>query len=207
VRVQKGLDPCTTIDLCSGKRHRVFEYLRSLNGYGHPPSVLHLHGYWENPDDLVLTERDYAERYGMLERGESAPLATSAIGDRRLDTLHRKVLWALLTMRQVLFIGFSLEDPAFQLVLTIVREDFDLAPDPAPHYALFPASSEDRREYDAEVLKRIGVMPVFYHVVTDSSGKENHDALPKLVEDIGARLGIFTGVPSIDVIARGMMER
>ena len=58
LRFQKGLDSeCHAIDLCGHKPHRVFEFLRSLTDDGDPSAVLHIHSYWENADDLILTSR------------------------------------------------------------------------------------------------------------------------------------------------------
>ena len=67
---------CQPIDLCidrnayNDRSYRVFQFLRGLNEHrddhsgSHLHSVLHLHGYWENPQNIILTEEDYAKRYG-----------------------------------------------------------------------------------------------------------------------------------------------
>ena len=72
VRFQKGLDVgCHPIDLCAKKPHRVFEFLRSLATNDGVSSVLHIHGYWENADELILTSEDYQNRYGLVGQEET----------------------------------------------------------------------------------------------------------------------------------------
>jgi hypothetical protein len=172
-RVAGGLGVCQAIDVCANHRHRVFRFLRSLSAEGDIESVLHLHGYWEHPDGLILTSENYAERYGLVAAADPAaagdPLAAPG---RPLDTFHRKVVWSLLTTRPVMFVGFSVEDPAFQLMLSFVHEDFDLAPNPAAHFAVLPSDPADagHRDRDADRLAGFGVRPVFYDITVDGAG-------------------------------------
>lgn len=208
LRFQKGLDSeCYAIDLCGNKPHRVFEFLRSLTDDGDPSAVLHIHGYWENADDLILTLENYKIRYGLPDPREDAADGALALPVRALDSLHRKVVWSLLTMRAVVFVGFSVQDPAFTLMLEFVHEDFDLPPQPPAHFALLPSHEDDQEERDARFLGRFGVQPVFYRVITDAAGNENHDALPALIDEIGAALGIASRSPAVESITRRMLER
>jgi hypothetical protein len=208
LRFEKGLDSnCHSIDLCTRKPHRVFEFLRCLSTKEDVSSVLHIHGYWENADELILTQDDYSKRYGLQV---SQPTETGVGGRARdLDTLHRKVVWALLAMRPVVFVGFSLEDPAFKLMLSFVHEDFDLPPDPPAHIALLPSRGnlDGQDERDAKALGRRGVLPVFYEVSRDTTGKDDHSALQTLVEELGLELGIVGSQPDLPSITRRMLER
>jgi hypothetical protein len=204
---EQGADVnCHTIDLCvADKAPRVFEFLRGLSASTPIAEVLHLHGFWDNAATLILTAADYAKRYGIVP---PAPDAGALAGPPTiLDTLHRKVLWALLTMRSVVFLGFSLEDPAFQFILDLVKRDFDLAPNPAPHVGLLGAADEEQQERDAARLRPLGVMPVFYKITIGDDLKPNHDALSALIQDIGAELQIPGVAPRLADISARMMRR
>ena len=196
---------CTSIDLCArDRKHRVFEYLRSLTEDGPLCSVLHIHGYWENTNELVLTGEDYRTCYDFnLVVQDPDPLANP----RPLHTFHRKVVWSLLTTRPVVFIGFSLEDPAFQRMLQFVREDFELPPNPPAHFAVLGAQTEEDRDRNAAWLQRFGVLPIFYTVNTDATGHLDHSQLPDLVEEFGARLGVATAAPAVADITRRMLAQ
>ena len=140
VRTEDSLNPhCHAIDLCNNRPHRVFEFLRDLSTQNPDPAVLHIHGYWENPEHIVLTSEDYDRRYRVPAPTAPPPTPEISIPDRQLVTLHQKVVWSLLTMRPVVFVGFSLEDPAFDLMLKFVMKDFDLPRRPSRHFALLPS--------------------------------------------------------------------
>lgn len=207
VQVTDGQDfQCETIDLCSDSPDHTFRFLRRLGDGGTPSAVLHVHGFWKTPAKIILSSRDYADRYGILGPVAAAgePLAAPA---RPLDTLHRKVIWSLLTMYPIVFIGFSVEDPAFQLMLKFVHEDFKLAPHPPAHFALLGARTDDDREQHYQRLKRFGVMPVFYPVLTSPDGSPDHSALDALVEELGARVGGPPAAPALNSLTRRLMER
>ena len=214
VRITAGNDsPCGTIDLCSDPPNQVFHFLRGL-GPGaapspppSPPAVLHVHGVWRRPDQIVLSTRDYACRYGIPLPGTVAdPDQPLTPPTRPLDTLHRKVVWSLLTMYPIVFVGFSVEDPAFRLILGFVREDFELAPNPPVHFALLGSRHEDDRDRDAHRLRAYGVMPVFYPIPTEANRQSDHAALNALVQELGASLGV-AAAPALDNLTRRLMER
>jgi hypothetical protein len=68
------------------------------------PLVYHLHGSFKDPSSLVLTERDYSEFLVRL-------FAERGLNQRRV--IPTQVLQAL-TMRPLLFIGYSLRDSSFR---------------------------------------------------------------------------------------------
>ena len=160
VQVGAGRDiQCEPIDLCSDSPDHSFRFLRGLGNATTPSAVLHVPGFWRRSDQIILSTGDYASRYGISE-----PVAAEgealAVPTRPLDTFHRKVVWSLLTMYPVVFVGFSVEDRAFQLMLDFVHEDFKLAPNPPAHFAILGAQTDEDRERDATRLRRFGVMPV-----------------------------------------------
>ena len=196
---------CGTIDLCSDSPNHVFHFLRGLGGGAAASAVLHVHGFWRRPEQIILSTNDYARRYGVPQ-GVVNPDQALTPPPRMLDTLHRKVIWSLLTMYPVVFVGFSVEDPAFQLMLECVREDFELAPNPPVHFALLGSLHEEDRDGDAQRLKRYSVMPVFYPVATDLNGRPDHSALNALVEELGESVGL-AAAPALDDLTRRLMER
>jgi len=116
------------------------------------------------------------------------------------------MVWSLLTMYPVVFVGFSVEDRAFQLMLDFVHEDFKLAPNPPAHFAILGAQTDEDRERDATRLRRFGVMPVFYTIAADFNGRPDHSALEALVEELGASVGV-PAAPALDNLTRRLMER
>ena len=128
---------------------------------------------------------------------------------RYLDTLHRKVVWSLLTMYPTVFVGFGLEDPAFTFMLDLVKEDFDL-PDNLPlHFAILGSKDgKDQQVYQnqkAQFLRTKGVLPVFYPTIENSDGRENHEALHALIEELATDLGI-SDIPSPDDISQPFLR-
>ena len=204
---------CKPIDLCLGdKTYRVSDFLRSLSSNNNYNQVLHLHGCWDNPEKIILTEKDYLDAYGELRKDELGIL----------DKIHRKVLWALLSMHSFLFVGFSMEDPFFMRMLTIVQQDFALEAEPI-HYAIMPVTEEieetrvhlKREELNEEIikvrehLKRKGIEPLFYKVprVKTTMEAPDHRGLEKLVYELANSLGVDVGSPGIVDVTRKMMER
>jgi hypothetical protein len=181
----------------------VFDFLRSLSPSSAHRWVLHLHGLYNYPEGIILTQRDYLRAYGELgENGVSNPRG------RILDTFHRKVIWALLSMHSFLFVGFSMEDPFFMQMLTIVQQDFALDAEPI-HYAIMAYTSDDDIEKTRVHLKRKGIEPLFYRVTKSGSTIEYPDyrGLEKLVYELANSLGVEVGFPGIIDVTRKMMER
>ena len=206
VQISAGNDfQCGTIDLCGDSPNHAFHFLRGLGGGATASAVLHVHGFWRRPEKIILSMRDYASRYGFPRIVVNTDQALTP-PTRPLDTLHRKVVWSLLTMYPVVFVGFSVEDPVFRLMLEFVHEDFELAPNPPVHFALLGSRHEDDQDRDAQRLKPYSVMPVFYPVVTELNGQPDHSALNALVEELGASVGV-AAAPALDDLTRRLMER
>jgi hypothetical protein len=206
VQISTGNDfQCGTIDLCGDSPNHAFHFLRELGGGAKPSAVLHVHGFWRRPEQIILSAGDYASRYG-IPQAVAIPDQALVAPTRPLDTLHRKVVWSLLTMYPVVFVGFSVEDPAFQLMLGFVHEDFELAPNPPVHFALLGSRFDEDRNRDAQRLRPYSVMPVFYPVVTDANGQPDHSALTALIEELGASVGV-SAAPALDDLTRRLMER
>ena len=104
-------------------------------------------------------------------------------------TFHRKLLWAVLATRRVVFVGFSMEDPYFNKMLEIVSADlWDW--DKSIHFAIMGISAEDREDIQdskdkADRLKsKYGIDTVFYEVLEDEVPEKKHKLLESLFADI-----------------------
>jgi len=192
---------CQPIDLClRNRKYMVFEFLRSLSTSTSHNYVLHLHGYYQNPEDIIITQSDYLESYGTT--------AVNSIGSRHLDTLHRKVIWALLAMTSMVFVGFGMDDPFFMSLFDTVHMDFQLDTEPA-HFALISYSTDEEMEEREEKLRRRGVLPVFYHVPsTDTDDKTEHyqRALTSLVKDLAVEVGTPVVSENVNSLSMRMLE-
>ena len=162
---------CQPTDLCNhNHRTPVFDLLRRFACPGAPPcrnEVLHLHGYYDAPDGIILTYSDYLSKYGPLLPGGKTELNGKV-------PFHHKVIWSLLVSHPFVFIGFGMEDPYFMKMQEIIRTEFRLGTGyvQARHFAVMP-SNEVTPDLN-ERLMRSAIRPVPYD-------------LPEGPEDIGAR--------------------
>lgn len=171
---------CESIDLCNkDRRYHVFDFLRSLSPENLYTSVLHLHGCHDNPQEIILTGGDYLDKYGMKPHEEDSPPNPGRI----LDSFHRKVIWSLLVMHPLVFVGFSMSDPFFMDLLKIVQHDFSLGADTV-HFAIMGYSDAGERGEIEHRLKPTGVQPVFYHAPKDQNGVTDHRGLQSMVFEL-----------------------
>ena len=180
--VNEGRDyrRCESIDLCDkDRRYRVFDFLRSLSPENLYTSVLHLHGCHNNPKEIILTGGDYLDKYGMEPQEEDSPLRA----ERGLDSFHRKVIWSLLEMHPLVFVGFSMSDPFFMDLLKIVQHDFSLDAH-TMHFAIMGYSDAGERGEIEHRLKSYGVQPVFYYAPKDRNGAVDHRGLQNMIFDL-----------------------
>ncbi len=171
---------CESIDLCNkDRRYHVFDFLRSLSPENLYISVLHLHGCHNNPKEIILTREDYLDKYGMKSHEEDSPPDPGRI----LDSLHRKVIWSLLVMHPLVFVGFSMSDPFFMDLLRIVQHDFSLDADTV-HFVIMGYSDAGERGEIERRLKSYGVQPVFYYAPKDRNGVVDHRGLQNMIFDL-----------------------
>ena len=173
---------CVSLDLCEKKSYSIFPFLRSLNSKTNHSQVLHLHGYYRNPSDIILTKKDYEKNYGQLDENDKKP-------QRPLDTIHRKVIWALLTTHPHLFVGFSLTDPYFLEMIRTVNYDFKLGKK-CSHYAIMGYHDDIEMSRILCELTQLGICPIFYKIDINSDKTENHTRLEDLITDIEHSLSL-----------------
>jgi SIR2-like domain len=168
---------------------------------------------------MILTRTDYLRNYGEPDRDgsqtdyrvdatPSRSIALPQVMASPLDTLHRKVIWALLAMHSVVFVGFSMRDEFFMRILEIVQADFQLDVDPA-HFAIVDYTTDEDKERTTAILWRKGVRPVFHHVPrsADPYGPRDYSSLEHLILELADSVGIPTGSPSSADLTRRMLER
>jgi hypothetical protein len=90
-------------------------------------AIVKLHGGFENPEGMVITETDYAS-------------AAAQIASRTAGTPWGYVA-ALLSQYSFVFIGYSLTDPDFRLLQRMV--EIGRGVQPAPHFFVAPLSRAD----------------------------------------------------------------
>ena len=156
-----------------------------------PQRIAHLHGIYRDRASIILSADDYIEAYGeyVAEDNETESIEAEGndeVNTREVWTLHRKLLWAVLATRRVVFVGFSMEDPYFNKMLEIVSADL-WGWNKSIHFAIMGASDKNIKDSKdkADTLKsEYGVDTVFYEVLEDEVPEKKHELLESLFADI-----------------------
>lgn len=139
-------------------------------GPRYPRTVVHWHGTYGSASTIVLGARDYAEAYGFWDLVPPTAGAVQARPPARGVSRLFTAMAALLMTRQIVFWGFSLEDP---YVVHVLSRAADLLWDwgRTVHIAILPLhvgdAMEERRQRDlaAERLDGLGVRTLWFPVV------------------------------------------
>jgi NAD-dependent SIR2 family protein deacetylase len=186
----------TSIDLCDEgtiTKKDLSEYLRSLSSRELQKRILHVHGIYRNPEKIILSENKYLKAYGEITNDCKKI-------DAPLDSLHRKVLWSILVMYPVLFVGFSLSDPFFMPMLEIVRRDLKLDGD-SHHYAILPSTDIEKA---FEIKQKFCIESIFYYYVKDS---RDYSGLHHLIGAINHEMGRSGHAGDLLSLTEELMER
>ncbi len=125
-----------------------------------PQSVVYLHGRFDRPDSIVLTESSYVNRYV------------------KSDDARRKLL-AIFMTHPVVFIGFSMTDPDLANLMREVTAR--LGGDQPSHYVIMAYGSEPERDaYGGRMRRKFGVEPIFYSL--RQTDPDKHGNLTLLLE-------------------------
>jgi hypothetical protein len=169
---------------------RIFEFLMSLNDVNSRKGILHIHGYCDQKDSIILSKSEYESKYGFkllqpastifdsIQRNEMDEAQFSGLlKDYGLVwTTHRKIMWSLFATRRLIFIGFSLSDPYFNKMLEFVSNDlhtygYDM------HFLILrikTVEEKDRAKIKATQLKeKFGIETIFYEEDESNTGLEN----------------------------------
>ena len=147
-----------------------------------PQRIAHLHGMYKNPTSIILSINDYIKAYGLQVAEDR-----KQVNQKEVWTLHRKLLWAVLATRRVVFVGFSMEDPYFNKMLEIVSADL-WGWNKSIHFAVMgipPEDAEaakDSKDKAKRLKNNYGVETVFYKVFKDS-----HQRLEDLFTEIAGQ--------------------
>ena len=160
----------------------IHEFLLARNNDPHiPQRIAHLHGLYRYRESIILSSEDYVEKYGLRvkQTGEDQ-------GNEDRWTFHRKLLWAILATRRVVFVGFSMEDPYFNKMLEIVGNDLWVW-NKSIHFAIMSITSSDVEDSQAKAERlnsEYGVSTVFYE---DSDNL--HQGLIDIISEIYVACG------------------
>jgi hypothetical protein len=151
----------------------VSEFFLSLDSNQHPKQVIHLHGYFEEPKNIILSTSEYERAYGFKPVREEE--------GNRFWSLHRKLLWAILATRRSVWIGFSMTDRYLRYMLNIVNSDLWRWGAPF-HYAIMGIKDEkaDSSKNLAKSLKEDYDIEVVFYEYND----HDHSALNKIISEI-----------------------
>ena len=155
---------------------RVHEFLMAMNNDKRMTlRIAHLHGKFDTPSSIILSIEDYYRAYGLR-------LPADHVQRDSEWTLHRKLLWAVLATRRVVFVGFSMNDPYFNEMLETVSADL-WRWDKSIHFAIMSISSKNAEDSKARadgLRREYGVDTIFYE---DSDN--SHHGLDRILDEIG----------------------
>ncbi|HEX8245583.1 MAG TPA: SIR2 family protein [Longimicrobium sp.] len=145
-------------------RDAVVEFITRIADPTWRRRYVHLHGRWDRPESIVLSDADYTRRYVQSD-----------------DT--PKKLFAIFALRRFVFIGFSLSDPDLMAVLREVAARIGGAQ--ARHFALVGYEKGENLEmHRNRFMAKFGVAPVFF----ETTGGD-YEGLPVLVRALLATCG------------------
>ena len=167
---------------------QVDKFLRGLSDGNMQRRIAHLHGRYDNPKSIILSNDDYQQAYDL-----NLPSATQAQSGPE-QTLHQKLLWALLATRSFVFVGFSMNDPYFKRILETVSRDLRRW-NRSTHYVVMGISPEGDEYSKAKKLKSdYGISTVFYKVSNGS-----HQGLDDIVDEIAEECDVRIRSPINDL--------
>ena len=168
----------------------IHEFLLARNNDPHiPQRIAHLHGLYRYRESIILSTNDYIKAYGQYVAEDNETESNDEVNTRDVWTLHRKLLWAVLATRRVVFVGFSMEDPYFNKMLEIVSADL-WGWNKSIHFAIMGISAKDKENIQnskdkAERLKsKYGIDTVFYEILENEVPEKKHKLLESLFADI-----------------------
>jgi hypothetical protein len=144
-------------------RANLAEFCRRIDDISYDSRIVHVHGRYDQPESIVLTERDYASRY--IE------------GPKTYE-----MLWALGVTHPFVFIGFSANDFDIMAFFRAVRAI--LGPEGPEHFILYGLRPEqDGAAWRRMLRGKFGVNPVYYEI-TEVNRRSDHSAVETLIAEI-----------------------
>jgi NAD-dependent SIR2 family protein deacetylase len=151
----------SAVPVSGGDASQVARAIRGIAARDVVSAILHVHGHVNQPRTIVLSSQDYIRAYGFDCDQASQPPAN------RRHTRLWTLMSALLATRRLVFLGFSLEDHYFRLLLSRIT-DMGWEWESNTHIALLPIGAEKaeaQRAYAARLRRELGVGTILYQVV------------------------------------------
>ncbi|MFE1602378.1 SIR2 family protein [Methylobacterium sp. ID0610] len=141
----------------------VRKFFFSLSDTTAQSCIVYLHGRYDKPEHIVLTESSYARSY--------------------LNDIFQRRMIAVFMTQPVVFIGFSMQDPELSQILRVVRAN--LGDEATQHYGIFGYRTEHEKELIARRMEaKFGLRAVFYRIDTTNLEYEDHSGLIALLDRI-----------------------
>jgi hypothetical protein len=173
------------------------------------PNVIHLHGFYNIPESIILSAAHYEKKYGIKILKPPTTKEHSTIQDQSWPFL-RKIMWALMATRRILYVGFSMTDDYFKIMHEIVSEDARQG-GIGMHWMLQRIPPREDEEMDDEYEKRLAEVQELAKFFSSKYGIESvffiddktYNGLPNLIEEIREKVEMLLGdessVGQIDV--------
>jgi hypothetical protein len=162
---------CSVVIKPDDDHHLVTRFLLGLDDKIQPRRIAHLHGIHSETRQIIFTRSEYEHAYG--------------VGDGGSWQLHRKLIWALLATRRLVFVGTSLDDPYLNQLLEMVADDLWKWGQPI-HYLVSPldAQSIARQQSDQARFNNYGICVVYF-----DNFDGTYRGLDQLINEAVARCG------------------
>lgn len=159
------------------------KFFQALNfGFDGDKRIAHLHGIYNQASSLVLSLNDYIEKYSLDNP------------KRSIWTLHKRILWSLMATRRIVYIGFSMKDPFFQMMHQIVSEDLGNFGSKSHFMISRFSKDDDKEEYSTgeksfanRIKRNYGIQTVFFDDDQGYDGLRRY--IIKMSNDIKQLLG------------------
>lgn len=132
----------------------IFKVLRDNAEY-----IIKLHGTIDNPEELIFAKSEYNRKAFN-------------------DWAYRTFIETVLMTYTIIFIGFSMKDPAISYVVEMYAQRL---PDARPHYIFLGGEYPDRYIELMKNVRRLFIIPY--------SEEKNHSHLSELLKDLGTQAG------------------
>jgi len=125
--------------------------------------LFYIHGRYDNPEEIILTEKDYQKHY-------------------ELNQSFTESLKNIFAIHPVVFIGSSLTDLDFMAILRHIGTLFKHYTQ--GHFVLVPYPEKGSLEIEADRLKtKYNITPVFYHLNRKNDHTERKNLLQQILKE------------------------
>jgi hypothetical protein len=184
-QVYKVFEAAVVFDPSSSRRE-TGKFLKAINDpSAESPRVIHLHGSCDYPASIILSATQYERTYGIKIID---PPSAGTVGNYRDNDwpFLRKMMWALMATRRMLYMGFSMNDEYFRIMHEIVSEDVRQG-GTNMHFLCQRITFRDtladflsKAEYFKESY---GIETIFYE------DDDSYTGLPNLINELAQRTG------------------